>query len=96
LPLTLIPAQEGVEGREGREIKEELRHQARKFPLVFFGQGSGIRLTRENMDGSMGFPSVYNIKGRFMLLLVARRGDLTVFTRKMTEETAQVGAGPEW
>ena len=30
------------------------------------------------------------------LLLVARRGDLAVSTRKMTEEAAQVGAGPEW
>ena len=28
-------------------------------------------------------------------LLVARRGDLAVSTRKMTEEVAQVGAGPE-
>ena len=31
-----------------------------------------------------------------MLLLVARRGNLAVSTRKATEEAAQVGAGPEW
>ena len=31
-----------------------------------------------------------------LLLLVARRGDLAVSTRKMTVEAAQVGAGPEW
>ena len=31
-----------------------------------------------------------------LLLLVARRGDLAVSTRKMTEEAAQVGASPEW
>ena len=30
-----------------------------------------------------------------LLLLVAWRGDLAVSTRKMTEEAAQVGAGPE-
>ena len=30
-----------------------------------------------------------------LLLLVARRVDLAVSTRKMTEEAAQVGAGPE-
>ena len=33
----------------------------------------------------------------FLLLLsVARRGDLVVSTREMTEEAAQVGAVPEW
>ena len=31
-----------------------------------------------------------------LLLLVVRRGDLAVSTRKMTEEAAQVGAGLEW
>ena len=30
------------------------------------------------------------------LLLVARRGDLVVSTRKTTEEAAQVGADSEW
>ena len=32
----------------------------------------------------------------FELLLVVRRGNLAVSTRKITEEAAQVGAGPEW
>ena len=31
-----------------------------------------------------------------VLLMVARRGDLDVSTRKTTEEVAQVGAGPKW
>ena len=31
-----------------------------------------------------------------LLLLVTRRGDLAVSTRKMTEEAVQVGTGPEW
>ena len=30
------------------------------------------------------------------MLLFARRGDLGVSTRKMTEEAAQVGTGPAW
>ena len=30
------------------------------------------------------------------LLLVARRGDLAVSTRNMTEEAAVVGTGPDW
>ena len=30
-----------------------------------------------------------------LMLLVARRGDLAVSTRKITEDAAQVGAGPE-
>ena len=32
----------------------------------------------------------------FELLLVVRRGNFAVSTRKMTEEAAQVGAGPDW
>ena len=32
----------------------------------------------------------------YMLLLVARRGDLADGFRKTTEEAAQVGASPEW
>ena len=30
------------------------------------------------------------------MLLFARRGHLACSTRKMTEEAAQVGGGPEW
>ena len=31
-----------------------------------------------------------------LFLLVARLRDIAVSTRKITEEAAQVGAGPEW
>ena len=38
----------------------------------------------------------YHDEEDVLLLFVARREDLAVSTRKMTEEAAQVGAGPEW
>ena len=69
-PNSLARQKEGAQGWrrkrreiEEKEVKQQLRRQARTLPQVQLSQGCQMRGTGEIMDGGMGFYSSGGVEG---------------------------------